>query len=280
METARWEKYQLRRALNEWKAELRAKYRKAVVKAQHFDTRVEAINRTYDPTPELNKLRLGKRYYESLAAVKKKAPAPYGTVPVNPNFSWERKDGWRVNCMRCATASELQARGYDVMAGYGPYRKVAATAPGYSSEAAAAAYKLAHTAGVSDNTPHHMMIAGWRTKDGKIRTFYKAKEAASVTKAAGTNAQTLADMTDIMPDGARGYAWGAWKGRGGGSHIWNWEKKDGVIRWYESQSGTEFLDTDVRLYMLKKDTLEMVRIDDMVPTDELLGVIGDPTAGP
>ena len=87
--------------------------------------------------------------------------------------------------------------------------------------------------------------------------------AGKKTKAAAMN-----ELTKDMPYGARGYIEGAWE-TGGGAHIFNWEKRDGKVHYWEGQvPGSD----DVTHYLreMKFPTMGMVRTDTLVPTKELL----------
>ena len=201
---------------------------------------------------------------------------------VNPNYGKDR--GYGINCDRVAQAAELQARGYDVKAGHNSthiedgrdkafsytdrqWREYGRIRPRDSLETAS----RKHDKGVSN--ADLSLATGWRTKDGNIRQFYRAQLKTPKAR----NARTVKDMTDSVPDGARGYATCIWKGKNAGGHIWNWEKKDGKIQFFEFQTKRGRIVSSEYLEDARDGSLQMIRMDDMVPTDEVLYVLGDPT---
>ena len=201
---------------------------------------------------------------------------------VNPNYGKDR--GYGINCDRVAQAAELQARGYDVKAGHNSthiedgrdkafsytdrqWREYGRIRPRDSLETAS----RKHDKGVSN--ADLSLATGWRTKDGNIRQFYRAQ----LKTAKSRNARTVKDMTASVPDGARGYATCIWKGKNAGGHIWNWEKKDGKIQFFEFQTKRGRIVSSEYLEDARDGSLQMIRMDDMVPTDEVLYVLGDPT---
>ena len=204
------------------------------------------------------------------------------TDSVNPNYGKAREYG--INCDRVVQAAELQARGYDVKAGHNSthiedgrdknfiysdrqWREYSRVRPRDPLETES----RKHSKGVSN--ADLSLATGWRTKDGKIRQFYRAQLKTPKSR----NARTVKDMAQSVPDGARGYAQCQWKGKNAGGHIWNWEKKDGKIQFFEFQTKRGRVISHEYLEDARDGTLEMVRMDDMVPTDEVLYVLGDPT---
>ena len=201
---------------------------------------------------------------------------------VNPNYG--KSDGYVMNCDRVVQAAELQTRGYDVKAGHGSthiedgrdktfiytdrqWQEYGDTRPLDSLETASRKHR-------KDVSNADLSIAtGWRTQDGNIRQFYRAQLKTPKSR----NARTVKDMTASVPDGARGYAQCQWKGKNAGGHIWNWEKIDGEIVFYEFQNQRGRIAAAEYLEAARDGSLEMIRMDDMVPTDEVLYVLGDPT---
>lgn len=201
---------------------------------------------------------------------------------VNPNYG--KSDGYVMNCDRVVQAAELQTRGYDVKAGHGSthiedgrdktfiytdrqWQEYGDTRPLDSLETASRKHR-------KDVSNADLSIAtGWRTQDGNIRQFYRAQLKTPKSR----NARTVKDMTASVPDGARGYAQCQWKGKNAGGHIWNWEKIDGEIVFYEFQNQRGRIASAEYLEAARDGSLEMIRMDDMVPTDEVLYVLGDPT---
>src|SRR5699024_1946370 len=200
---------------------------------------------------------------------------------VNPNYG--KDPGYGINCDRVVQAAELQARGYNVKAGHDSTRVGNPSKPSAYSRAQYNQYKRLMTREPIEDamqgrvTPVSnsdlSLTTGWRTKDGKVRQFYRAQ----LKTAKSRNARTVKDMTASVPDGARGYAMCDWKGKHAGGHIWNWEKKDGKIQFYEFQTKRGRIPTSDYMMDARDGSLQMVRMDDMVPTDEVLYVLGDPT---
>ena len=201
---------------------------------------------------------------------------------VNPNYG--KNDGYVVNCDRVANAAELQARGYNVKAGHGSshiedgldndfsYTDRQWRAFGHARHRDS--LEIASQKHARDISNADLSLAtGWRTKDGNIRQFYRAQLKTPKAR----NARTVKDMTDSVPDGARGYAQCQWKGKNAGGHIWNWEKKDGKIQFFEFQTKRGRIVSSEYLEDARDGSLQMIRMDDMVPTDEVLYVLGDPT---
>ena len=201
---------------------------------------------------------------------------------VNPNYG--KNDGYVVNCDRVVNAAELQARGYDVKAGHGSshiedgldndfsYTDRQWRAFGHARHRDSLEIESSkYNRGISN--ADLSLATAWRTKDGNIRQFYRAQLKTPKAR----NARTVKDMTASVPDGARGYATCEWKGRNSGAHIWNWEKIDGEIVFYEFQDKRGRIAAAEHLDDARDGTLQMIRMDDMVPTDEVLYVLGDPT---
>ena len=182
---------------------------------------------------------------------------------MNPEY--ERGGPYSINCMRVTNAVELNMRGYQVVAGPHAYT-VGRFHPDDELH-----YTIWRTAKRLDQKLRttHFVATAWRAPDGQVRMPYAAK---ATTGAGGMNGQTLRDMTAHMPDGARGFAEGEWKGTRSG-HIWNWVKEDGEIKWFEGQTPGGIINVDERLKKLKAGSLAMMRRDDLIPTDEVLAVI-------
>ena len=201
---------------------------------------------------------------------------------INPNYGKAR--GYGINCDRVVQAAELQSRGYYVRAGHDSTRIDRGTSDSFvytqqqkqefqsvRLRAPLEEKMVGRTAPVSNSDLS--LATGWRTKDGKVRQFYRSQLKTERSR----NARTMKDMDASVPDGARGFVTCDWKGKNAGGHIWNWEKKDGEIVFYEFQNKRGRIDSSTYLAKAKPGTLEMVRMDDMVPTDEVLYILGDPT---
>src|SRR5699024_3206500 len=201
---------------------------------------------------------------------------------VKPNYG--KNKGYGINCDRVVQAAELQARGYNVKAGHDSTRVDARDSKpfAYSDPQARQFMRTRPREPMEDvmkgritpiSNSDLSLATGWRTKDGKVRQFYRAQ----LKTARSRNARTVKDMAQSVPDGARGFATCNWKGKNAGGHIWNWEKKDGKIQFFEFQSKRGRIPASDYMMDARDGTLQMVRMDDMVPTDEVLYVLGDPT---
>lgn len=183
-------------------------------------------------------------------------------------------EGFTVNCDRVVQAAELQARGYDVKAGKAPTavedsRRIAGGGNVYSRDMVYEYYNETHD---TVRNSYLSLALGWRTNEGKVRMFYRSRTGKTNR---GRNLRTVKDMEKSVPDGARGYARGTW--RQGGGHIWSWEKVDGRIEFFEFQSQKGKIDRDDYIADVKPGELEIVRMDDMIPSDEVLYTLGDPS---
>lgn len=150
---------------------------------------------------------------------------------------------WRSNCHYVVPTTELRARGYDVIA-----RPTHERTGRYDFEIA----------------------RDWQTADGKTREFTRL-----VAPMSGDRRQIktlLREHTADWPDGARGFVSGSWKS--GGGHIFNVEKRGGSLRFYEQQVSASADDYVARM---KRDTVAILRTDDLVPTQRLLNVVAPAT---
>lgn len=209
------------------------------------------------------------RRYMDLGDVPKTERTSWAAIAndVNPRFGTVR--GYGVNCVRVSHASEMRRRGYDVTAGNGTYHGFRP-----SGDALRELTADCKENSVRMNNSVYAVTASWRGPEGEIRNFYKATKTEKGTKG-GTNMQTLLDLNAAVPDGARGVARGRWqKKHGGGGHIWNWYKEDGKIKFFEGQTREGTINAEERVEMLVRGSFEVFRVDDMVPTNEVLGVIG------
>lgn len=211
------------------------------------------------------------RRYATLSDVPKTSRTSWEQVAkeANPNFTGSYNDPYSVNCVRASHATEARLRGLDLTAGRDTYLNQAP--PGGIWNAIS---KDCAELGLRANNSVVAVTSAWRGPNGEVRNFYKAQRAKTGVKG-GANAQTLIDLNEAVPDGARGFARGRWQKKyGGGGHIWNWVKQNGKIRYFESQTHEGFVDTKKTNAMLMRGSLEVIRVDDLTPTDELLGVIG------
>ncbi|OIR46470.1 toxin glutamine deamidase domain-containing protein [Corynebacterium sp. NML130628] len=230
----------------------------------HYERAQQELAKTYTMLPFINTGM--PRRYNSLSEVPrmpKSVSMADITATANP---WFGKPGYSENCMRVAHTVELRMRGYDITAGSTAYDPPARR----SDPAVLAVIKAAKQSNQRLTLGHYGLQSAWRTTDGKVRMPYAAREALGK---GGKNAQTIRDMEHFAPDGARGVAMCVWDKANVG-HIWNWEKRDGKIHWFEAQTRQGFIDQDLYLSRMVNGSLTMLRTDDLVPTDEILGVIG------
>lgn len=141
------------------------------------------------------------------------------------------------NCHFVVSAMELRARGYDV---------------------------TARGTGAGLGRYDQSIVADWRTPDGKTRP------AVPLSDFEGTQSRIrMRNFVEDMPVGARGFIMGSWK-RGGG-HIYNWEKTADGVKFYEGQVlRVTSEDAEKYLTQMKPDTINVIRVDDLVPTDRLM----------
>ena len=163
-----------------------------------------------------------------------------------------------INCVRCSFAYEARRRGYDATAISQPY------SPSWNESAPMRSPLPANT----DRSNGGVAAAiGFQTTDGEFRPLWKAIKKS---KGKSWNQSTIDQMSDAVPDGARGLAVSNWKG--GSGHMWNWEKVNGKIVFYESQLGKV---VPVKRYAsaAKPHKLWMVRTDDQEIMDGAIDVM-------
>jgi len=92
---------------------------------------------------------------------------------------------------------------------------------------------------------------------------------------AGTSVTRMRKFTEDFPVGSRGVISGVWA-RGGGGHIFNWEKTAEGIVYHEGQvadvASTPYGDTGAGAYIkrMKPSTLRVLRVDDLTPTNGMI----------
>ncbi|MEV1131385.1 polymorphic toxin type 15 domain-containing protein [Agromyces sp. NPDC049794] len=159
------------------------------------------------------------------------------------------------NCHHVVNALELRFRGYDVIA--------APTIQGLFTDPETGATRL-HGEGRIPT----QIAADWVQTDGSRRDF----EDLGV-EVDGSAMTALATLTESWPIGGRGFIGGFWKT--GGGHVYTVVKEADGIRFYDGQVAK----TDVSSYldnMLYNDakqpwaTIKVLRVDDLVPTSEVL----------
>lgn len=163
------------------------------------------------------------------------------TRDANPGFNTgnvSRVAGeFNMNCSNVVGAVELRARGFDVIA-----RPIPGAVGRFHPETA----------------------VNWRDADGNVRLFTNFDELPGVT-----GAQKIKAFTEDWEDGARGFLSGKFKS--GGGHIFNIEKANGKIIIHEGQNPDAPFD-NVQTYMtqMKTGSLNIMRVDDLVPTNAVL----------
>ena len=198
------------------------------------------------------------------------------SVPRTSRTQWEKiavdaNGESRYNCIRVANTVELRRRGYDVQAGQTSFRPDPKANRSIVVKTAERHNDLVASKTKQKMTTSDIAIDAWKTKDGQNRIYTQADKAISGVKG-GVNGATVKMFEKEMPDGASGFATAQWKKTNSG-HIWNWVKEDGKIKFFEAQTHDGFVDTSKYISMASNGSLKMVRIDDMVPTDDILKVI-------
>ncbi|QNE90263.1 hypothetical protein H0194_04600 [Corynebacterium incognita] len=213
--------------------------------------------------PDLPAPRLKETTTKTLASLPKTADKSWNAITKQANGEA------RYNCIRVASAVEMRRRGYDVTAGNSTFRPDSRA----NQDLVASTHKARRDLERNPARPTtaDIAIGAWKTKDGQRRILVGAPEAKKGIRY-GKNGATVKMFEDEMPDGASGFAVCKWKKDNAG-HIWNWEKQDGKIRFFEAQTRRGFIDNDDYLPFASAGTLRMVRVDDLVPTDDVLKVI-------
>lgn len=166
----------------------------------------------------------------------------YGAVGQWPEV-WGTTKPYTINCARCSMALPLRKLGYDVQAGAGGYRP---SEGGFNTAVAVSRWQR-------DGKP--VMLEYGRTRSGNP-----------------SDKVTLTALRQ-MPEGSFGVIRCSWKTRGG--HVWNWEVSDGQLIFWDGQIGRS-VDVEQRLALAKRGTLMYARLDDAMPTDDVLDVISIP----
>lgn len=162
------------------------------------------------------------------------------------NLHFRENGDYQNNCHLVSAAMELRARGYDVQA-----RPTIGSQGRYLPQ-------------IADD---------WADANGETRPFINVQTAVGRKLAAGDRLhKAIEELTADYPDGARGFINGSWKTRG--AHIWNWEKVDGKIVYYDGQPDGLTPD-DVRAYLsrLQADRVSILRLDDLVPTPRVVDLV-------
>ena len=107
----------------------------------------------------------------------------------------------------------------------------------------------------------------FQTTDGRYRPLWRAVKK---TRGKSWNQSTIHQMNRAVPEGARGVASADWKD--GGGHMWNWEKVNGKIVFYDAQPG-KIVPTATYASGAKTHQLWLVRTDDQELTDGAIDVM-------
>lgn len=202
-------------------------------------------------------LKEGIRPYVSLKEVPRHAPSHISEEQKLVNMRWGTRiprmvqrtfgvsvDAYDVNCARCTTALELRIRGYDVVAGAGQWDP-----PG---------------------DWRRYMSESWVRPDGTHPEWVGGLG----------NRELVTHLFETEPEGARGFMFVAWE-EGEGTHILNWERSQGKLRFYDSQVIRGFPENErhrqANWVQIEGDAREgesmYIRIDDCEPTDRVLNTV-------
>ena len=133
------------------------------------------------------------------------------------------------NCTNVATAYEMRRRGYDVTA--------------------------APIAGGNGRYQREYITDWWNGPDGK-----------PLINKLHTSPQDAMNRLNGEPDGARGYITVVWKG--GGGHVFNWEKQDGMVHLIEGQNPSA-PDASLHLARARPKMITTVRLDNATPRGDM-----------
>lgn len=223
---------------------------------------VEALSRKPDPdawigaqTKDAAGFRAWSKGYTSSASTGRRDPEVverYADLrAVNPAYGTGLGQ-WNVNCQRVAVAYELRRRGFDVMA-----------RPNRTREG------MWPASLVDKGYPDADIAATMRTSSGEVRDFETVRLGPAdraLRVSPDPAAAKLRAIINSWPAGARGWVISTWID--GGRHIWNVEKDaKGVVWWIEAQA-REFLSPDGHEHLDRAAELRVLRVDDLVPTDE------------
>lgn len=186
---------------------------------------------------------------------------------INPNYAGGRQ--WQVNCTRCATAVELQARGYDVTAEPRPasvrdngYANVLGKWASPDGTPAGQGGGLHATRGTLPDGEVLGMSAGSRVWD-----YLPARGRGKVNAA---KAAADAAVTE-WGDGARGYITVEWsKANGGGAHIFNVVNRGGRVVYIDGQSNETDASGHWDRIKATGGSCRIVRTDDLETTSDAI----------
>ena len=197
------------------------------------------LDRALAPQPGLAKLPR-KAARTMPAQVRRDAQDPLGevrrdTTKTNPGYG---QPGYNINCVHVVATHELRRRGYAVTASPlpEPMRKYG----GRDAEEA---------------------LARWVTPEGELPEFQALAPKA------------LEAQVAKWPVGARGWVRVVW--RSGGGHIFNVEHTAEGVRFLEAQRGNPEPDIAAYWANTKRGSTVLVRVDNLVPTDDVLELVNE-----
>lgn len=198
-------------------------------------------------TPPKRKKGQSQRYtdIDQLPVDHKLATEQPWVVAVKTNPGHDKTYGSKIynnNCSSVVQAYEFQRRGYAV--------------------------KAAPVANGSGRFDEEYVSRWWRDKDGAPALMDYVALMPDVPGRMNKHLKTVAKLdawAGDFPDGARGFIALHWA-RGGGGHVFNWEKVDGKLVWLEGQTGTPDAARHLEPGKFKPESVRVVRIDDKTPT--------------
>ncbi len=172
---------------------------------------------------------------------------------VNPNFHEGQQ--WQVNCQRVAVALELRRRGYDVEAQPNP-------------KDGNKQYTLRDLEAVWQPVPERWITPTMReVPEGTPGAVRQPEERRAFSYMRRDTRGIMARIKAAGP-GARFWLVSSWKA--GGAHIWNAEVlPDGTVAIMDGQPGMP----DATGHFTKAKDLWMLRVDDLTPTAEQVGMV-------
>lgn len=182
--------------------------------------------------------------------LRRETPEPLSDIArvVNPGGDSKIDRNYLMNCHYVVGATEMRARGYDVVA-----RPTVAGMGRYDQQ----------------------IERDWI--GGKFSYLRDApKDARGLRIGGGGPLEWIDRETAGMPVGARGYVTGAWA-RGGGGHIWTWEKTAAGIVYHEGQirdTGSDL--ARVNVTRLDSKTIAIMRVDDLEPAPGIVSTVQSP----
>jgi hypothetical protein len=173
----------------------------------------------------------------------------------NPGGDARIDRNYLTNCHYVVGAVEMRARGYDVVA-----RPTVASLGRFERQ-------------IEDDWEGDRKFSYLR--ESRLQAESKSSQQAGKYKGFSV-IDWIDDETSEMPVGARGYVTGAWA-RGGGGHIWNWEKTATGIVYHEGQIRDHGSDrARANVLSLKRESAAIMRVDDLTPAPGLIPAMQSP----